>query len=210
MTEALRLETLTPAWPLSNGLDDGGLDRLFRTARSQNGWLDAPVTESLLREAVDLAKMAPTEANSSPLRIVFVKTEEGKARLKPALAPGNVEKTMTAPVAAIIAYDAKFYDQLPKLLPHVDARSWYAGNPKAEDTAKLNAGLEAGYFMLALRALGLDVGPIGGFDKDKVDAEFFAGTSFRSTMIVNIGHGDPAKLFPRSPRLAFDEIATLV
>jgi 3-hydroxypropanoate dehydrogenase len=157
---------------------------------------------------VDLAKMAPTSANTSPLRIVFVRTPAGKERLKPALGPMNVEKTMAAPVTAIIGHDLAFYDLLPRLFPHADARAWFVGNaPLIESTAFRNGTLQGAYFILAARALGLDCGPMSGFDNAKVDAEFFAGTTVKSNFLVNLGHGDPATLFPRSPRLAADEIA---
>jgi 3-hydroxypropanoate dehydrogenase len=188
--------------------DESTLDQLFRTARTHNGWQDRPVPERLLRDAVDLAKMAPTSANTSPMRLVFVRSRAGKERLKPALAPGNLEKTMAAPVTAIIAQDLAFYDKLPRLFPHADARAWFVGNdPHITATAFRNSSLQGAYLMLALRAVGLDVGPMSGFDNAAVDAAFFAGTQIRSNFLCNIGYGDPAKLFPRSPRLDFDEIA---
>jgi len=149
---------------------------LFREARSHNGWLDRPVPEALLRQAVDLAKMGPTSANTLPMRVVFVKSAEGKTRLKPALAPQSVEKTMTAPVTAIVGYDLGFPDVLPKLFPHVDARAWFAGDEALiADTARRNGSLQGAYLILALRAIGLDVGPLSGFDPAKIDAAFFAG-----------------------------------
>jgi 3-hydroxypropanoate dehydrogenase len=193
---------------LDGKLDESAFDQLFRVARTHNGWQDRPVPEALLREAVDLAKMAPTSANTSPMRIVFVRSTAGKERLKPALAPANIEKTMTAPVTAIIAQDLAFHDKLPRLFPHADARAWFVGNDALiAGTAVRNGTLQGAYLMLALRAVGLDVGPMSGFDNDKVDAEFFAGTEIRSNFLCNIGYGDAAKLFPRSPRLDFDEIA---
>jgi 3-hydroxypropanoate dehydrogenase len=189
-------------------LDDAALDLLFRNARTHNGWLDQPVPEALLREAVEIAKIGPTSANISPMRIVFVRSAEAREKLRDALSPGNVEKTMTAPVTAIVGYDKDAFELLPKLFPHADARSWFAGNEAfATDTAYRNGTLQVAYFILALRGLGLDTGPMTGFDADKVDAAFFAGTKVRSNVLVNIGYGDAAKLFPRSPRLAFDEIA---
>ena len=192
-------------------LDAPALDQLFREARTQNGWRQRPVSEVLLREALDLAKMGPTSANTSPMRIVFVKSQEAKERLKPTLSPGNVEKTMTAPVTAIIGHDLEFYERLPQLFPHADARSWFLGKDAfIADTAFRNGTLQGAYFLLALRAVGLDVGPMSGFDAAKVDAEFFAGTTIRSNFLVNIGYGDPTKLFARSPRLEFDEIARFV
>jgi 3-hydroxypropanoate dehydrogenase len=189
-------------------LDDAALDLLFRNARTHNGWLDQPVPEALLREAVEIAKIGPTSANISPMRIVFVRSTEAREKLRDALSPGNVEKTMTAPVTAIVGYDKDAFELLPKLFPHADARSWFAGNEAfATDTAYRNGTLQVAYLILALRGLGLDTGPMTGFDADKVDAAFFAGTKVRSNVLVNIGYGDAAKLFPRSPRLAFDEIA---
>ncbi len=189
-------------------LDDAAIDLLFRNARTHNGWLDRPVPEALLREAVEIAKIGPTSVNISPMRLVFASSEEAKAKLKDALAPGNVEKTMAAPVTAIIGYDKDAFELLPKLFPHADARAWFAGNEAfATDTAYRNGTLQVAYFILALRALGLDTGPMTGFDADKVDAAFFAGSKVRSNVLVNIGYGDATKLFPRSPRLAFDEIA---
>src|SRR5215470_7636255 len=189
-------------------VDETALDRLFREARTHNVWQARPVPDALLREVVDLAKMAPTSANTSPLRVVFVRTPGGRERLKPALGPMNVEKTMTAPVTAIIGHDLAFYDLLPRLFPHADARAWFVGNdPLIESTAFRNGTLQGAYFILAARALGLDCGPMSGFDNARVDAAFFAGTTVKSNFLVNLGHGDPAKLFPRSPRLAADEIA---
>ncbi|MCB1497193.1 MAG: malonic semialdehyde reductase [Bauldia sp.] len=189
-------------------IDGQALDSLFREARTHNLFLDEAVPHDLLEEAVELAKMGPTAANTSPLRIVFVESDEAKARLEPALAEGNRDKTMSAPVTAIVGYDMAFYDKLPKLFPHTDARSWFVGNDAfIESTAKQSGTLQAAYFILALRAVGLDAGPMGGFDNARVDAEFFAGTTFRSNFLVNIGYGDDEKLFPRSPRLDFEEIA---
>ncbi len=191
-------------------LDDQALDQLFREARTHNRWQDRPVPDAKLQEVYDLLKFAPTSANASPARFVFVRTQEGKAKLKQALSPGNVEKTMTAPVTAIVAYDTAFYDKLPFLFPHADARSWFAGNPAfAEQTAFRNGSLQGAYLILAARAVGLDAGPMGGFDAAKVDELFFAGTTWKSNFLVNLGYGDPAGLFPRSPRLSFDEAARL-
>ena len=189
-------------------LDAAALDQLFREARTHNGWQARPVADALLREVVDLAKMGPTSANVSPLRVVFVRTPEGKARLKPALSPNNLEKTMAAPVTAIIGHDLAFYEQLPRLFPHADARAWFVGNEALiETTAFRNGTLQGAYFILAARALGLDCGPMSGFDNAQVDAAFFAGTTVKSNFLVNLGHGDPAKLFPRSPRFDAAEIA---
>jgi 3-hydroxypropanoate dehydrogenase len=192
----------------SRAIDDEALDQLFRTARTHNVWLNRPVPVTLLRQAVDLAKMGPSSANTLPMRVVFVSSTEAKARLKPALLPQNVEKTMTAPVTAIVGYDLAFPDLLPKLFPHADARAWFAGNDALiADTAYRNGSLQGGYLILALRALGLDVGPMSGFDPATVNAAFFAGTRICTNFLLNIGYGDTAKLFPRSPRLAFEEIA---
>jgi 3-hydroxypropanoate dehydrogenase len=192
-------------------LDTAALDQLFRAARTHNGWLSQPVTDDELRALYELMKWAPTSANCSPARIVFVRTREGKARLRPALSAGNLDKTMAAPVTAIIGYDLEFYEKLPRLFPHTDARAWFAGKPELiETTAFRNGSLQGAYFILAARALGLDCGPMSGFDNAKVDAEFFAGTAVRSNFLCNLGHGDPAKLFARSPRLDFDEACRIV
>ncbi|MBX9741624.1 MAG: malonic semialdehyde reductase [Beijerinckiaceae bacterium] len=200
--------TRTDAASAATRLDDAALDLLFREARTHNDWLPTPVPEALLREAVELTKMAPTSANTSPMRLVFVRTPEARARLKDALAPGNVAKTMSAPVTAIVGYDREFYELLPRLFPHADAKAWFVGNKAfADDTAYKNGTLQVAYLLMALRSLGLDTGPMTGFDADKVDAEFFPGGKIRSNVLVNIGYGDSAKLFPRSPRLTFDEIA---
>ena len=200
---------LMPTSPGRKVLDASAIDLLFREARTHNGWLDRPVPDALLKEAVDIMKFAPTAVNASPLRIVFVRSAEAKAKLKEALAPGNVEKTMSAPVTAVLGYDRSFHDHLPRLFPHADARSWFVGNEAfANDTAYKNGTLQAAYFLLALRGLGLDTGPMGGFDADKTDAAFFAGTNIRSNILVNIGYGDAAKLYPRSPRFACEEIAS--
>jgi 3-hydroxypropanoate dehydrogenase len=208
MNQALNLRAVEQAQPWRAGVDARALDILFREARTHNGWQDRPVPRDLLEDAVDLAKMGPTAVNASPLRIVFVESEEGKERLRPTLSPGNIDKTIAAPVTAILAHDLVFYEHLPKLFPHMDVKPMFAGNAElAKDTAFQNATLQDAYFILALRAVGLDTGPMGGFDKDKVDKEFFAGTTLRSNLLVNIGYGDDTKLFPRSPRLDFSEIA---
>jgi len=191
-------------------LDDAALDLLFREARTHNGWKPEPVPESLLRQVFDLAKMGPTSANCSPLRIVFVSTPEGKARLKPALSAGNLEKTIAAPVTAIFGTDTLFYEELPKLFPHADAKVWFTSSPAlAEATAFRNSTLQAGYFILAARALGLDCGPMSGFDNAAVDKEFFPDGRVKSNLLCNLGHGDPAKLFPRSPRFTFEEACSI-
>lgn len=187
------------------------LDQIFREARTHNGWLEQPVSDETLRAAYDLAKWAPTSANSSPMRIVFVRSKEAKARLAPALSQGNLEKTMTAPVTAIIGHDRLFYDQLPKLYPAVDARSWFTSSEEvAKITAFRNGTLQGAYFILAARAVGLDCGPMSGFDNAKLDAEFFPGGQILSNFLVNLGYGDPAKLRPRNPRLEFEEACSIV
>ena len=192
-------------------LDSDALDILFNEARTHNGWQDRDVDTVLLKKAWDLTVMGPTSANCEPMRIRFVKSQDAKQRLKPALSEGNLEKTMAAPVTAIIAHDMEFHEKLPKLFPHADARSWFTGNDDLiAMTAFRNGTLQAGYFILALRALGLDCGPMSGFDNAKVDGEFFAGTSVKSNFLINIGYGDPSKLFDRSPRLTFDEGAEII
>lgn len=187
-------------------LDNKALDTLFRTARTHNGWQAKPVDDALLKQVYELAKWGPTSANCSPMRIVFVKSQAAKERLKPLLMPGNVDKTMSAPVTAIIGHDMKFYEHLPKLFPHADAKSWFVGKDAfIASSAFRNGSLQGAYFMLAARALGLDCGPMSGFDNDKVDAEFFKGTEVKSNFLCNLGYGDESKLFPRSPRFEFNE-----
>ncbi len=188
-------------------MSDEGLNLIFREARTHAVWFDKPVDQALLRRVYDLAKMGPTSANMSPMRVVFVRSKEAKEKLKPALDPGNVEKTMSAPVTAIIGMDVHFYEKLPKLFPHADAKSWFSGRPEAvlESMALRNSSLQGGYFMLAARSLGLDCGPMSGFNNAQVDAAFFAGTSVKSNFLCNLGHGDGSKLHPRSPRLSFEE-----
>lgn len=187
------------------------MEQLFTAARTHNGWQDREVPDALLEHAVDYAKWGPTSANCSPMRIVFVRSKEAKARLAPAMSPNNLAKTMAAPATAIMAYDLDFAEHLPHLYPATDARAWFAGNePLIQETAFRNGTLQAGYFLLALRAVGLDAGPMSGFDKEKVDAEFFAGTRIKSNFLINIGYGDPAKLYPRGPRFAFEEIARII
>jgi 3-hydroxypropanoate dehydrogenase len=192
---------------MSKQLDDAGLDLLFRAARTHNVWKDEPVDDALLQRVYDLAKMGATSANMCPLRIVFVKSHEAKEKLRPCLDAGNVDKTMKAPVTAILGMDVHFYEQLPKLFPHADAKAWFKDLPEnvLEYVALRNSSLQGAYFMLAARALGLDCGPMSGFNNAKVDAAFFAGTTVKSNFLCSLGHGDATKLFPRSPRLAFDE-----
>ena len=191
-------------------LDDLALDQLFRAARTQNKWQDRHVPDAKLHELYDLLKWCPTSANSSPARFVFVRTPEGKAKLKEALSAGNTEKTMAAPVTVIVCYDSYFYDKLGQLFPHADAKPWFTSSPEfAEKTAFRNGSLQGAYLMLAARAVGLDVGAMSGFDNAKVDELFLFGTGWKSNFLVNLGYGDPAGLFPRSPRLSFDEAARL-
>ena len=193
-------------------LSDESLNVIFREARTHSVWLDKPVDDALLAQVYDLAKMGPTSANMCPMRVVFVKSKAAKEQLKPALSTGNVDKTMSAPVTAIIGMDVHFYEQLPKLFPHVDARAWFRDLPEnvLEYMALRNGSLQAGYFMLAARSLGLDCGPMSGFDNAKVDAMFFGGTTVKSNFLCNLGHGDAAKLHPRSPRLSFEEACQIV
>lgn len=187
-------------------LDDHALDRLFRQARTYNAF-SGEVDDDTIRRLYELVKFGPTQANSGPARFVFVKSPEAKARLGATLDAGNHDKTMAAPCTVIVAYDMAFYEKLPVLFPHTDARSWFADNPEPElyRAALRNSSLQGAYLMLAARSLGLDCGPMSGFDRDKLDAAFFAGTSIHSNFLVNLGHGDPASIFPRSPRLPFDE-----
>ena len=193
-------------------LDDAALDLLFRNARTHRSWQQEPVTDETLRHAWDLARLAPTSANTNPGRILFVRSAAAKERLLPALAAGNVEHTKAAPVTAVMAYDLAFYDHLPKLAPHMKgARETFAADPAAAlDTATMNATLQAGYFLLAARGVGLDCGPMAGFDRAKVDATFFADTTWRSLFLMNLGHGDGARMRPRGERLAFDEACQII
>ena len=192
-------------------LDQTARAELFTDARTHNQWKPEPVSDETLRELYDLLKMGPTSANTSPARFVFLRTAEAKERLKPALSAGNLDKTMAAPVTVIVAYDPQFFEQLPKLFPHADARAWFAGNDAlATETAFRNATLQGAYLIMAARAVGLDTGAMSGFDKAKVDEAFFASSGWKSNFLVNLGHGDGAGLFPRSPRLAFDEACILL
>ncbi len=192
-------------------LDGACLDQLFRTARTHYHWQDQPVSDEDLRAVFDLLKQGPTSANCSPARFLFLRSTEAKERLRPALSQGNVEKTMAAPVVAIVAHDPRFYEDLPKLFPHADARSWFAGNEAlATETAFRNGTLQGAYLIMAARAAGLDCGPMSGFDNARVDAEFLVAMGWKSNFLVNIGHGDPARLNPRSPRLEFDEACRLL
>jgi 3-hydroxypropanoate dehydrogenase len=194
----------------NQALDEAALDALFVSARSHNGWTGRPVPDALLRKLYDLVRLGPTSGNCCPARFVFVRHREGKERLRPALSKGNLEKTMTAPVTVIAAYDRQFYDRLPELFPHADARSWFTSSPQlAEETAFRNGSLQAGYLILAARALGLDCGPMSGFDKQKIDDAFFSGTTWTTNFLINLGYGDRGKLFQRLPRLAFDDACLL-
>jgi 3-hydroxypropanoate dehydrogenase len=211
---------------MNRALSDEALDQLFREARTHNAWLDKPVTDDTLRQLYDVMKWGPTSANSCPARFVFLRSQKAKERLRPALAPGNMEKTMTAPVTVIVAYDLKFFEKLPKLFPHSPAmRDLFANNPQlVEVTAKRNSSLQGAYLMLAARGLGLDCGPMSGFDNAKVDEEFFgAGKEcegceqeffpqghVKSNFLCNLGYGDRSKLYPRGPRLSFDEACSLL
>jgi len=194
-------------------LDQAGLDLLFLQARTQNGWLPTPVSDDQLRRLYDIMRMGPTSANSCPARVLFLRTSAAKARLLPALSPGNVEKTKQAPVTAIIGYDTRFYEWLPKkLFAHrPDMAENYAKNPALTETVAFRNGtLQGAYFMLAARAIGLDIGGMSGFDNAKVDAEFFPDGRVKSNFLCNLGHGDPTKVLARLPRLDFDEACALL
>jgi 3-hydroxypropanoate dehydrogenase len=181
--------------------------QLFNDARTQNGYLNMPVADDTLRQLYDLMKWGPTSANCSPSRIVFVKSAEAKAKLMAAMLPANAEKVRQAPVTAVIGMDMAFYEKLPQLFPHADAKSWFVGNqPMIDATAFRNSSLQGGYFIIAARALGLGCGPMSGFDAAKVNEAFFAGTTVKVNFVCCLGHGDPAKVFPRSPRLAFEDV----
>jgi 3-hydroxypropanoate dehydrogenase len=207
-------------------IDDSALDTLFREARTYTAWQSRPVSDETLRDLYDLLKWAPTSANAAPARFAFLRSKEAKERLRPALAPGNLEKTMTAPVTVIVAYDIKFYEQLPKLFPQSPGmkQMFESNSPVSEVTAKRNATLQGAYLILAARALGLDCGPMSGFDNAKVDEEFFAAGKpcfgcdqeffpeghVKSNFLCNLGYGDPKALLPRLPRLAFNEACSLL
>lgn len=196
---------------MTDKLPDSCINQLFRAARTHNAWLERDVSDALLHEIIDLAKLGPTSANCSPARFLFVKSRAAKERLKPHLSEGNRDKTMKAPVCAIIGYDLDFYEHLPRLFPHTDAKSWFAGKPeKIFDNAFRNGTLQGAYLIMAARALGLDCGPMSGFDNKGVDAEFFAGTNVKSNFLCNLGYGDASALFPRSPRFDFDEMAQIL
>jgi len=196
--------------PVRSPLDATALAQLFTEARTHNGFHEREVPEALLEQAVELAELGPTAANSVPMRVVFVRTKEGKEKLRPALSAGNLDKTMSAPVTAIVAYDVKFYERLPRLFPHApDARHWFDYDEKvAEGAASMNGTLQGAYLILALRALGLDTGPMGGFDRAKVDQAFFPDGRVKSNFLINIGFGDGRNLYPRSPRLSVQEVSS--
>ena len=192
-------------------LDDAALDLLFRQARTHRAWLDRPVPDDLLRRVYELAAQGPTSANCSPMRVIFARSREAKERLRPALTPGNVDKTMQAPVTAIVAHDLGFPDRLPRLFPTADMRANFAGKPELiATTAFRNGSLQGAYLMLAARACGLDVGGMSGFDNAKVDAAFFSDGTVKSNFLCNLGYGYPGKLGPRPPRLPFDEACRII
>lgn len=192
-------------------INDEALDLIFREARTRNGWEERAVTTTLMQAVYDLTKWGATSANCSPARFVFVTSDEGKARLKPHLSEGNLAKTMAAPCCVIVGYDTAFHEKLPDLFPHADAKSWFAGNDALiEETAFRNGTLQGAYFMIAARALGLDCGPMSGFNKEGVDKEFFSGTAVKSNFLCNIGYGTDENLFPRSPRLSFDDACEIL
>jgi 3-hydroxypropanoate dehydrogenase len=192
-------------------IDDTGLNLMFRDARTQNSWHPEPVSADVLKNIFDLMKMAPTSANCSPARFVFVTTPEGKEKLKPALSSGNLDKTMSAPVTAIIAYDTVFHEHLPDLFPHTDARAWFTGNDDLViETAMRNGTLQGAYLMMAARALGLDCGPMSGFDVDMINETFFPDGRFKVNFLCNLGYGDDEKAHARLPRFDFDQVCSIV
>lgn len=196
---------------MTERISGSALDQLFLEARSQNAWTGEGVSDDVLKELVDITKMGPTSANCCPARFVFVKTNEAKERLARHVSEGNVSKVMDAAACAIIAYDLEFYEHLPRLFPHTDAKSWFEGKGKhIETTAFRNGTLQGAYFMLAARALGLDVGPMSGFDNKAVDEDFFPGGTVKSNFICSIGRGDPSALFGRSPRFDFSDMAEIL
>ena len=196
---------------MTDKLPDRCLDQLFGAARTHNAWREQDIPDTLLHHLVDLAKLGPTSANCSPARFLFVRSREAKERLKPHLSEGNRDKTMKAPVCTIIGYDLDFYEHLPKLFPHTDAKSWFEGKEeKILETAFRNGTLQGAYLIMAARGLGLDCGPMSGFDNEGVDRDFFAGTNVKSNFLCNLAYGDKTKLFPRSPRFDFDEMARIV
>jgi 3-hydroxypropanoate dehydrogenase len=209
--EAEMMTQIQGAAAHSTKISNDVLDQLFRQARTHTAWLPKRVPIETLREVYELARMGPTSANSSPARFVFLESEAAKARLLPALAPGNVEKTKAAPVTVIVAWDNEFYEKLPQLFPHTDMRSYFVGNqPLIDESALRNSSLQGGYFILAARSLGLDCGPMSGFDAKKVNAEFFPDGKWKANFLCNLGYGDHSKLHPRNPRLEFEEACRLL
>jgi 3-hydroxypropanoate dehydrogenase len=205
-----RFEIPRPA-AAKDSISEDAVDQIFREARTHSAWLPEPVPVELLRKAYELARLAPTSANASPARFLFLTTPKAKARLQPILAPMNVEKTMAAPVTVIIAWDTEFHEKLPKLFPHADMRSYFVGNqPLIDETAFRNSSLQAAYFILAARSLGLDCGPMSGFDTNKLNAEFFPDGKWKVNLLCNLGHGDQNKLYPRNPRLEFEEASVVL
>jgi 3-hydroxypropanoate dehydrogenase len=197
--------------PEPKTIEAQALAQIFTEARTHNGFLGKAVSDELLHKAIELAKMGPTSANQSPLRVLFLRSQAAKERVRPALSPGNLDKTMSAPVVAVTAYDELFYEHLPFLFPHADAKPWFSGDAvKAARSAFQNGTLQVAYLIIALRAVGLDTGPMTGFDNAKVDAEFFPEGNVKSNVLINIGYGDHGKLFPRSPRFSFDQIAKIL
>ena len=196
---------------MNTALNEQALNQLFTEARTFSAWQDKAVSSELLHQLYDLVKFAPTAANTTPARFVFVTSPEAKAKLKPALAEGNIDKTMQAPVTVIVAADYQFYEYLPVLFPHTDAKSWFVGNQAAIDsTAFRNSSLQGAYLIMAARALGLDAGPMSGFNNQLVDELFFAGTQIKSNFLINLGYGDVAKLHTRNPRLSFEQAAHIL
>ncbi|MFZ4832736.1 malonic semialdehyde reductase [Rouxiella sp. Mn2063] len=195
---------------MTHPLNDSALASIFIDAHTHNAWQERAVSDELLKQAYDLAKLGPTSANCSPMRLVFVRSPEGKQKLAPTLSAGNLDKTLAAPVTAIVAYDPEFYEALPELFPHADARSWFTSSADlAYETAFRNVNLQAAYLIIALRSLGLDTGPMSGFDREKVDAAFFADSGWKSNLLINIGYGDSSKVHDRLPRLPFDRACQL-
>ncbi len=197
--------------PDAPGLDAAALDTLFREARTHYAWSDTPVTDAEIERLYHMVKFGPTSANTSPARFVFLRSAEARERLRPALSAGNVDKTLSAPVVTVVAWDPQFYDRLPQLFPHADARAWFAGNDAlAEETAFRNSTLQGAYLILAARAMGLDCGPMSGFDRAVLDGIFFAESGWRSNFLVNLGHGTGEKMFVRAPRLAFADACLML
>jgi 3-hydroxypropanoate dehydrogenase len=194
---------------MEKSMDSFTIEKLFTSARSHNGWKNHPVTDEQLVEVYNLVKMAPTSANCSPARFCFVKTKEGKEKLRPTLSSGNLEKTMTAPVTAIVAWDPTFYNHLGELFPHADAKPWFTSSKKmAEETAFRNSSIQAAWLILSCRAVGLDTGPMSGFDNSMLDSIFFSKNGWKSNMLINIGYGDKSQVFSRLPRLSLENACT--